>query len=85
MPEVVILIEYVERAMNKAKYEELPEDRTYFGRVPGLRGVWANERTLESCRDRLAEAVEDWVLFRIANGMKVPKIGGLTVRAKRAS
>jgi hypothetical protein len=80
-----MLIEYVKRAMRRAKFEKLEDDGSVFGTVRGLRGVWANERTLRQCRASLAAAVEDWVLFRIANGMKVPTIDGVTVRVKRAS
>src|SRR2546426_730470 len=44
------------------------EDRTFVGSVPGLRGVLANARTLEKCRDDLAEVIEGWILVRVASG-----------------
>ena len=36
--------EYIEKAMQHAYYEQL-EDGTYFGRIPGFKGVWANQPT----------------------------------------
>jgi predicted RNase H-like HicB family nuclease len=76
-----MLIEYVNNALRKAKYEML-EDDTFFGTVPGLRGVWANEKTLEACRDELAEVIEGWVLVRVANGLDVPSVGGVRINVK---
>jgi predicted RNase H-like HicB family nuclease len=80
-----MLTEYIDRALRKAKYEKLDDDGTFVGEVPGLQGVLANAPTLEECRDQLAEVVEGWVLFRIANGMQIPAIDGVTVTVGRAS
>ena len=71
-----MLTEYIRAAMRHATYEIL-EDKTYYGEVPELLGVWANEDTLEGCRDELQSALEDWILFRVANNMPVPAIDGL--------
>ncbi len=76
-----MLIEYVRRAMKRAKYEIL-DDGTFFGTVPGLRGVWANEKTLEACRDELAEVIEGWVLVRVAQGLDVPPVSGVRINVK---
>ena len=42
-----MLTRYIEAAMAKAKYEIL-DDGTYFGEIPGFRGVWSNARSLEA-------------------------------------
>jgi predicted RNase H-like HicB family nuclease len=76
-----MLIEYVNRALRKAKYEKL-EDGSFFATVRGLRGVWANEKTLEGCRDELAEVIEGWVLVRVAHGLDVPAVGGVRINVK---
>ena len=44
--------------MKHAPYEIL-EDKTYYGSIEGFDGVWANELTLEACREELQEALED--------------------------
>lgn len=44
-----MLSEFIRAAMRRATYEILPEDKTYYGEIPGLQGVWANADTLEAC------------------------------------
>ncbi len=75
-----MIVEYIDRALRRATYEKL-DDGTFVGEVEGLRGVLANAETLEACRDQLAEVVEGWVLFRVANGMEVPELDGVRVSA----
>src|SRR5262245_1854078 len=41
-----MLTEYIQAAMRRATYEILPEDKTYYGEIPGFQGVWANADTL---------------------------------------
>lgn len=72
-----MLERYLDAAMERAVFEVLPDDGTYFGRVPELRGAWANEPTLDACRGELREAVRDWVLFRFSRGLTVPSVGGI--------
>ena len=76
--------EYVEEALRRAKYEKL-DDGTYYAEVPGLQGVLATGRTLEACRTALAEVVEEWILVRVARGLKIPRLGRTVVRVKKAS
>ena len=59
-----MLVDYVQSRMEQAKYKLLA-DGTYFGEIPGLRGVWANAKTLEKCRKELPEVLEDWLLLRV--------------------
>src|SRR5262249_3254807 len=51
----------------------------YCATVPGLRGVVATASTLESCRDQLAEVIEEWVLVRVARGLPVPSLAGVVL------
>lgn len=78
-----MLTEYIRAAMRRATYEKLPEDRTYFGRVPGFQGVWADADSLEACRDELQEALEDWMLFRLSRGLALPVIDNLDPNLKQ--
>jgi predicted RNase H-like HicB family nuclease len=75
-----MIVHYIDRALRRASYDKL-EDGTYVAEVDGLPGVLATADTLEGCRDQLAEVVEGWVLFRIANAMDVPALDGITVSA----
>jgi len=72
-----MLTKYLEAAMRHARYEILQDDGTYYGEIPECRGVFANARTLEECRDELAAVPEDWLLFRIHKNLALPKIDGL--------
>ena len=75
---------YVEAALRVARYDKL-EDGSFYGEVPRLRGVLVTAASLEACRDQLAEVVEEWVLVRVARGLRVPPMAGIEVRVKRAS
>jgi predicted RNase H-like HicB family nuclease len=72
-----MLTEYIQAAMRRATYEILPEDKTYYGEIPGLQGVWANADTLEACRDELQDALEDWMLYRLSRGLRPPVVDGI--------
>ena len=78
-----MLTKYLEAAMRTAHYEMLPDDGTYYGEVPECRGVYANARTLEECRNELAEVLEDWLLIRIHKNLAIPVIGGLELSVSR--
>lgn len=71
--------EYIEEALNKAKYEIIEDEEPYYGEIPELRGVWATGKTLEACRKKLAEVLEGWILVRINKGLPVPTIEGYRI------
>ena len=68
--------------MARARYKIL-DDGTYFGEIPSLKGVWANDKTLEACRAELQEVLEDWLVIKLRDGDLIPNIG--RVRVARAS
>ena len=49
--------ELIAQKLKTARYKLL-KDRSYFGEVPGTKGVWANARNLEDCREELREVLE---------------------------
>ncbi len=77
-----MLTEYIQAALKKAKYEILPDDGTYFGRIPGFKGIWANAKTLEECREELKEVLEDWILVSIFEHLPLPIIKGIDLNVK---
>ena len=79
--------EYIKAAMDKATYEIIDDPEPFYGEIPELRGVWATGKTLESCRDNLMSALEDWIAFRLRTGRSIPAIGGtsITVSAEPVS
>ena len=58
-----MLIKFIEKKLTKAKYELL-DDGSYFGEIPGFKGVWANDKNLEKCRDELREVFEEWLILK---------------------
>lgn len=54
-----MITEYILQNLASAHYK-IFDDGTYYGEIPGLQGVWADGKTLESCRETLREVLEDW-------------------------
>ncbi|MBI4318810.1 MAG: type II toxin-antitoxin system HicB family antitoxin [Chloroflexi bacterium] len=72
-----MLTDYIQAAMRSACYEIMPDSGTYYGRIPGFQGVWANAPTLEACRQELQEVVEDWILIALREGHQLPVVEGI--------
>ncbi len=80
-----MLTKYIHAALHKAKYEILPDDGTYYGEIPGFRGVYANAATLEECRDELEEVLEEWILFRVSRNLSLPIVDGIELAIKEVA
>jgi len=78
-----MLTAYIEAAMKRATYKLL-DDGTYYGEIPGFRGVWADEKTLEECRGILQEVLEEWLLLQLRDNVKVPSLDGIRLARKTA-
>jgi predicted RNase H-like HicB family nuclease len=71
--------EFLHKKMKTAKYKIL-RDGTYFGEIPGIRGVWSNAAHLEDCRKELQDVLEEWLFLKVRFGEKVP---GLEINTDR--
>lgn len=80
-----MLTNYLRAALHRARYEILPDDNSYYGEIPDFDGVYANAATLETCREELAEVLEEWMLFRIAAGLSLPVVDGLALTIKEVA
>lgn len=80
-----MLTSYIKAAMRQAKYEILPEDKTYYGAIAGFPGVYANSDTLEECRDELEEVLEEWILLRVSRNLPLPVIEGIELTIKEVA
>jgi predicted RNase H-like HicB family nuclease len=74
-----MLTEYIKAAMQKARYEIL-EDKSFYGEIPGFKGLYANESTLEECRSELERTLEDWILLSISKNFPLPRIGKIELK-----
>ena len=66
-----MISDFILKKIKEANYELL-EDGTYYGEIPGLKGVWANAKKLEDCRKELQEVFEGWLLLKIRDGDPIP-------------
>jgi predicted RNase H-like HicB family nuclease len=75
-----MLIEYVEEALRRARYEIIDDEEPYYGEIEELRGVWATGKTLEECRNNLKDVIEGWILLSIKKGLPIPKLGDFEIK-----
>lgn len=73
--------EYVNAVMRKARFERLPEDKIYFGRIPGFRGVWGEGKTISACERELRAVLEEWLLIKIRKKKFVPTMAKYDLNA----
>ena len=74
---------YVNGALRRAHYEILEDDGSYYGEVPGFKGVYANAESLESCREELEEVLEEWILFRVSKNLTLPTVDGIELQIRK--
>jgi predicted RNase H-like HicB family nuclease len=60
-----MIVQYIQKAMEKAHYEIIDDDEPYYGEIPACPGVWATGKTLEECRRNLEGALEGWIIVRL--------------------
>jgi predicted RNase H-like HicB family nuclease len=77
-----MLIEYVEEALRRARYELIDDEEPYYGEVPELKGVWASGKTLEECRDNLKDVIEGWILVSLRKDLPVPSLGAREIKER---
>ncbi|MEK7102124.1 MAG: type II toxin-antitoxin system HicB family antitoxin [Patescibacteria group bacterium] len=65
-----MLTKFIDKKLKEARYKLL-KDGTYFGEIPGLKGVWANAKNLENCREELRGILEGWLLLKVQSGEPV--------------
>jgi predicted RNase H-like HicB family nuclease len=76
-----MLTAYIQAAMRRATYEILEDNEGFYGKMPGLQGVWGNATTLEGCREDLQETLEGWLLLGLRLGHTIPPVDGVDLMA----
>jgi predicted RNase H-like HicB family nuclease len=80
-----MLIDYIQAAMRRAKYEMLEGNEGFVGRVPGFKGVVGHARTLEACRDDLDGALQAWLLVKLRQGDgDLPVLNGMDLTSTKS-
>lgn len=80
-----MIIEYINEALRLAKYEIIDDEDPYYGEIPGIQGVWASGRTLEECRQRLKETLDEWIILSFNRGLPIPEINGINLNLKASA
>ncbi len=75
-----MIIEYIEEALKRARYEIIEDEEPYYGEVKELPGVWATGKTLEECRENLREVIEDWIIISLKKNLPIPKLGNYEIK-----
>ena len=74
-----MLTDFIENKLKIAKYKLL-KNGSYFGEIPGIQGVWANAKNLESCRKELQEVLEDWLVLQLRDRQNIT---GLNIKSAK--
>jgi len=80
--QVIMIQDYIENYLNKAKYEMIDGGKKFYAEIKDLRGVWATGKTLEECRNNLAETIEGWLILRLKKNLDIPNFKIPSVRLK---
>ena len=74
-----MLAQYIDMALELARYEIIADDHSYWGEIPGFQGVWAKHETLMGCQRELREALSDWLALRLRLDLEIPALGNLNL------
>jgi len=67
-----MILQYIEKALDHARYEIIEDNEPYFGEIPELAGVYATGKTLEECRANLMEVIDGWIIVRLSTSLNFP-------------
>jgi len=73
---------YIHAALRLAQYDLLPDDKLYYGEIPGFDGACASAENLADCREELESVLEDWLLISIRKDLPVPVIDNVSPDVK---
>lgn len=77
-----MIIEYIDEALKKAKYEIINDEEPYYGEIPEIKGVWATGKSLEECRQQLRETLDEWLILSFKKNLPIPDINGIDLNLK---
>ena len=75
---------YIDAAIKRAEYKKL-DDGTWYGEIPGFKGVWANAPSLEECRSELIEVLEEWLLLKVKDNDPIPTVDGRSINIRKVA
>ena len=66
-----MIIEYINEALKKAKYEIINDEEPYYGEIPEIKGVWATGKSLKECRHQLRETLDEWLILSFKKNLPI--------------
>ena len=69
------LEDYIEAALETARYETIDEGTKVYAELPAFRGVWADGPTREAVRRELRSVLEAWIELQVERRQALPAIG----------
>ena len=73
---------YIEKYLNKARYEMIDDGARFYAEIKELKGVWATGDTLEECRRNLVSALEGWLILRLRRNLPIPNFPKTSPKSK---
>jgi predicted RNase H-like HicB family nuclease len=70
----IMIRKYIQAGIEHVKYEILSDDGTFYGELRECPGVYSNASTLEKCRNKFEEVLEEWILFRVYKNLEISPI-----------
>jgi predicted RNase H-like HicB family nuclease len=77
-----MISEYIQAALEHAKYEIIEDDLPFYAEIPELLGVWANGSNYEECRRNLIESIESWLVISFRKNIDIPDIDCVSLMPK---
>ena len=84
MDEMLMLIEYIQKAMSMAVYDKV-DDVGYAGKIPVCPGVIAFAGSLYDCQEELRSVLEGWLIVKIRHGDQLPVLGKINLNRVNVS
>ena len=69
-----MLIQYIQTALEHAKYEIIEDEEPYYDEVLEFQGVWASGKNLEECRNNLEDVIDELMIIGLKKGLFIPQI-----------
>ncbi len=71
------LDEYIEAALETARYEKIEKGSKVFAELPKFRGAWADGSTRERARNKLHQVLRGWIELQVERGQPLPTLKGV--------
>lgn len=71
------LEDYVDAALDSARYERIEQGAKVYAEIPGFRGVWSEGLSREEAREELREVLKGWIELQVERGHSLPAVKGI--------